>query len=368
MQTKICLYCEKWESGGIESFLTNVLTHLDLSSLSVNLVAAELCPSVFTARLEALGVRFVQLSGSLRDLKTNHRMFRELLRERQYDVVHLNAYQAMSLQYLDLAREAGVPVRIAHSHNTALRKSASRALKMVLHNRAKEKYADVATDLWACSQEAAAFLFAPDALRRQGYTFIPNGIEIDRFRFSPEARDRVRAELGVGVALVIGNIGRLCYQKNQQFLLQVLPEVLRRRPDAVLLLVGEGDDRAALEEESRALGISDRVIFYGTTDRPEDLYSAMDVFAFPSRFEGLGIAAVEAQTAGLQTLCSEHVPHEARLTPLAVPLPLQAEVWADAILHHDQETDRAAAAGAVEDAGFAIRAVAEKIESKWKGI
>lgn len=366
METRICLFCEKWESGGIESFLTNVLTHLDLSAFSVDLVAAQLCPSVFTARLEAMGVRFAELSGSLRDLKTNHRMFRELLQERRYDVVHVNAYQAMSMEYLELAREAHVPVRIAHSHNTALRKSATKAIKMVLHNAAKERYTGAATHLWACSQPAAAFLFSSAALQKRGWTFIPNGIEIDRFRFSQSERSRVRETLGLGDALVIGNIGRLCYQKNQSFLLEVLSEVLRRRPDAVLLLVGEGDDRAALEEESRARGAAEHVIFFGTTDRPEALYSAMDVFAFPSRFEGLGIAAVEAQTAGLPTLCSEHVPAEARVTERACMLPLQAAAWADAIVRLTA-SEREGAADAVYAAGFDIRSVAKKIEATWKG-
>ena len=128
---RICCFCESWESGGIESFLASVYTHADLSELEIDIVTSKLLDSVFTARLEKLGIRFYQLSGSQRRLLTNHAMFRRLLRERHYDVLHINAFQSLSLYYAKLAMQAGVPIRIAHSHNTALRKSPLRWAKML---------------------------------------------------------------------------------------------------------------------------------------------------------------------------------------------------------------------------------------------
>ena len=361
---RICILCESWESGGIESFLCNTLLAMDRSGLEVDIVAAQLRDSVFTAPLEAAGIHFRELSGALRSPK-NGRLFSALLAQRHYDIVHLNAYQGLSLHYLALAQRADVPVRIAHSHNTELRKSPARPLKLALHRWARGAYRDVMTHRWACSTPAARFLFGDTS----EWTFIPNGIDVERFRFDPVVREQVRAELGLDGKLVIGNVGRLCYQKNQAFLLEVFREVQRQRPESVLLLVGEGEGRPALEERMRVLGLEKNVIFYGTTDRVERLYWAMDVFAFPSRFEGLGIAAVEAQAAGLPAVCSEDVPPEARMTELATELPLSAGArsWAETLLNEKPPADRAAAADEVSAAGFDVAVVAREIKSLWMG-
>lgn len=363
---RICVFCETWESGGIEAFLTNVICHMDLSGLEIDVAAARLGESVFTAPLEERGIRFYQLSGSTRRVAENHRLFRRLLEKRNYDVVHLNAYQALSLAYLHLAERAGVSVRIAHSHSTDLRKSATRSLKLAIHRWAKGKYTDASTCRWGCSRAAAEFLF-PSAT---DWTFVPNGIDEERFRFDPVLRKEVRRELGVEEKLVIGNVGRLCYHmKNQTFLIEAFQELLAMHPESVLLLVGEGEDKKKLEQKVRNLGIENRVIFYGTTDRAEQLYWAMDVYAFPSLFEGLGIVAIEAQASGLPVLCSEYIPEEALITPWAVRCPLSggAKFWAEALLSAKGAPEREAAAAAVAEAGFGVDEVAEWIREVWMG-
>ena len=123
--------------------------------------------------------------------------FAALLWERRYDVVHLNIFQGMSLYYAHLAKRAGVPVRIAHSHNTDLRQSLTRPLKLWLHRRCSQRCAADATALWACSERAARFLFPTELLARCGFTFIPNGIDTERFRFHAAVREDVRRELGL---------------------------------------------------------------------------------------------------------------------------------------------------------------------------
>jgi len=365
---RICVFCERWESGGIESFLCNVLRRADLSGLEVDLVAARLDSSVFTQPLQDCGVRFYQLSGKQNDLAANHRMFRALLQQRQYDVVHLNIFQGMSLYYAHLAKQAGVPVRIAHSHNTDLRQSLTRPLKLWLHRRYARRYTGDATALWACSQRAAEFMFPARLLQARGYTFIPNGIDTGRFRFDPAARDAARQELGLADQFVMGSVGRLCYQKNQAFLLDVMAEAIKLRPDCRLLLVGEGEDRPALEEKAKALGIADRVIFYGTTNQVERLFWAMDVLAFPSRFEGLPVVAVEAQAAGLPIVCSEHITNQAFITPNVQQLPLSAGAaeWAAALLNCTSG-ERQSAHEAVARAGFDVACVASTVETTFRG-
>lgn len=358
--TRICVFCESWESGGIEAFLRNVLCPMDLTGLEIDIVAARLGESLFTAPLVARGVHFYELSGKANRTGPNHRAFRKLLAERRYDVVHLNLFQGLSLAYARLAKEAGVSVRIAHSHNTDLRQSPTRRLKLLLHRWGRDRYGADCTDFWACSRAAAEFLFG----QGRAFRFIPNGIEADRFRFDPAVRAKVRRELGVGDAFVLGSVGRLCYQKNQSFLLDVFSQVLRRRPDSRLLLVGEGEDLPALRERAGALGITEKVIFYGLSDHVEELFWAMDAFVMPSRFEGLPVTAVEAQGAGLPCLFSDAVTQEVQLGAQAefLPLTASADKWAGTLLAMKPPENREAGAAAVQKAGFGVQDVSRQIQ------
>lgn len=366
---RICCFCERWASGGIESFLCNVLSRMDLKRFQVDIVSARKEESVFTSVLEDVGIHFYELSGSLGKVQENHRLFRRLLEERAYDVLHLNAFQGLSLSYLHIAKKSGVPIRIAHSHNTSLRKSATRPLKMAVHSITKEVYSEDATQLWACSEGAAEFLFSHQVLLKRGYSFIPNGIDTQRFRFNPCVRNSVRKELNLEGKLVVGNIGRLCYQKNQDFLLDVFAETLTRNSESLLLLVGEGEDKRTLVQKAESLGISDKVLFYGLTERAEHLLWAMDVFVLPSRFEGLPVTGVEAQAAGLPCIFSDAVPEDCKLTDGTRFLPLckQPAVWAEAIIQMAVQSDRIAAFDMVRAAGFDSETVAMQIESAYMG-
>lgn len=328
----ICIYCDTWESGGIESFLYNVLRCMDMTGLDVDIAVACLRPGIFTVPLERLGVRFVQLSGSPRAFVRNYLRFSALLRRKHYDAVHVNVFHALSLVYLPAAKRAGVPIRIAHAHGADLRESRTRQAKLLVHRLGKLLFSRYATELWACSSAAADFLFSKSILRKQAYTFIPNGIDLSRFRFDAAERERVRSELRIQDCFVVGTVGRLSPEKNHSLLLDVFAALVRQRPSSRLLLVGEGGERRRLEQKAAALGVADRVIFYGVTDRVERLLWAMDVFAFPSQFEGLGIAAVEAQAAGLPVVCSEQLPREALVTPWVrrVP-PSDIDGWAAAL-------------------------------------
>ena len=187
---RICIYCQTWESGGIEAFINNILQHMDLSELEIDVVVDSLKGSVFTKRLETLGITFHELSGSQRRLIQNYRLFARLLDERKYDVIHLNVFQALPLAYLSLAKNRGIPIRIAHSHNTMLRRSKTRLLKMGMHRIAKSIFARKATDFWACSAAAAKFMFPKSLLLNPEYQVILNGIDMQRFHFVRVGRKR----------------------------------------------------------------------------------------------------------------------------------------------------------------------------------
>lgn len=364
---KVCCFCERWESGGIESFLYNVLSRLDSQRFEIEIVAASIKESIFTEPLRQCGVQFIELSGSQQNLTENYRIFRTLLQERRYDILHLNIFQGLSLYYSYLAKQAGVPVRIAHSHNTALRRSPTRWLKLLIHNIAKERLSKYATEFWACSTPAAEFLFSKAVQKEKRVQFIPNGIDTRRFQFDAKRREAVRAELGLRNQFVIGNVGRLCYQKNQEFLLDVFAEVVKKRPESRLLLIGEGEQRQFLQEKAERLHITDSVLFYGVCKQVECLFWAMDVFVLTSRFEGFGIVLVEAQASGLPVLCPAHIPQESKVTPLFQSLPLEGGVssWAQVLWEQQRNENRETGAEQVRDAGFQIEDVSGWIETSY---
>lgn len=369
--SRICIFCEIWASGGIESFIKNVLINMDLSDLEVEIIASELRDSIFKEDLSAIGVSFSELSGNRYNITKNRRMLRNLLSMKAFDVIHINAYQAATLCYAKIAKEAGIKNIILHSHNNALKEGRLQGAKLRIHNICRKRYTEWGTDFWACSGEAAAFMFDRTTLKSRGYCFIPNAISTDRFHFKEKERDDVRQTLGVDENFVIGNVGRLCRQKNQSFLLDVFYIVKNCCPKSKLLLVGDGEDRKKLESKARSLGIENDVIFYGVSKSVDKLLFAMDVFVFPSMFEAFGIALIEAQATGLRTLCSECPPREAIVTDLVerLPLAISAEAWADSLLKLlDMEPpQRDLYDTVIKRNGFGIKSVSETIKDRYQG-
>lgn len=366
---RVCIFCECWESGGIESFLYNVLSHTDLTGLDIDIVAAQQKYGVFYDKTKALGVNFIELSGRQKNYPKNYRMFVKLLNERRYHVIHLNIFHAVSFMYGIIAKNKGIPKRIVHSHNTFFRKSPIRFLKILIHNLSKNLFYKVFTDYWSCSLRAAQFMFPKRIIDENRYTFIPNGIDAERFTFSAEKRASFREKSGIGDKALILSIGRLSQQKNQTFLLDAAKCLTEKKTDFKLLLIGDGDISKELKIKADRLGITDNVIFYGTTKDVTGALCGADVLAFPSLFEGLGIVAIEAQAAGLPVVCSEHIPEEAFVTELmtSVSLKVGAEKWAEALIEKSLCERKADAVREIKDKGYDIRSTAELIERTYRG-
>lgn len=363
-QINVCIYCEKWADGGIESFLLNVLEEMDISNVKVDLVISKLESDLYIPRLERLQVEMIELSGSVRQVLKNHLMFRKLLYSNKYDVVYINIYHALSIMYAWDASNAGVQNRIVHSHNNGLRNSCTKPLKMILHNICKKFFSGYITSQLACSAEAANFMFTNDT----EWKWIPNGINLDKFCFNEMKRRLMRENLKIKEnTVLIGNVGRLCYQKNQRFLLELSSKLRGTCDDFILLLVGSGEDEKALKDLTKELKIEDKIVFYGNSNDIVSLYCAMDIFVLPSHFEGLGIVAIEAQAMGLPVLCSNYVPKEAMITGLIESLAIDdnTEPWENRIKEISLRLDRKQVTNEIRNAGYDINSVAQIIQKEW---
>lgn len=363
--TRVCVFCEKWGSGGIEAFLMNVIPRLDGNRFEIRLVTAYLESEAYLPRLRELGTELTVLSNSLRGCHTRFSAFYRLLKRERFDAVHLNLYDGLALGYAAAAKRAGVPVRIVHSHNSDLRKSLLRPAKLTVHRICRKFFRNAPTHFAACSGKAAEFMFDRSVTRAGRWTLIRNGIDAERFRCDPAGRARMRTELGADGAFVIVCVGRLCFQKNQSFLLGLLTAIMAQCPKTLLVLAGEGEDRELLRGKAEELGVSDAVRFLGVTERIPELLWAGDVLAMPSVFEGLGIVAIEAQAAGLPAVCSEQVPRETQITDLISYLPLDEPArWAERLLSC-RDIPRRDTFEEIRAAGYTIGDTAETIRRLW---
>ena len=347
--------------GGLETMLMNYYRKIDRSHVQFDFLVHRDFEADYDAEILSLGGKIHRLPQLNPFSKAYLRALDVFFASHpEYRIVHchLDCMAGIPLKY---AKKHGVPVRIAHSHNSNQTKDRKYPMKLYF----KRNICKFATDLFACSAEAGKWMFETDEFR-----VLNNAIDAAEYSFEPQIRAEVRKKLGIADdALVIGHVGRFAPQKNHSFLVEILAEAVKANENTMGLLVGDGELRSETEEKIKDLGIAEHVVFTGVRSDVNRLLQAMDVFAFPSHFEGLGIVAIEAQAAGLPCLISDKVPIECKKTDLVTQLPLTlgAEQWAETALKAAQP--RVRTLEQIKEAGFDIEENANKLTefylSRW---
>ena len=270
----------------------------------------------------------------------------------EYAAIHLHLPYLAST-FAPKARRYAIPKVFVHCHSSRFSLEHSGWRNRIL-NLPTRRLAD---RLIACGRDAGRVWYGEKAVKSGRVSILPNAIETERFRFDPARRAAARAALGLGEELTVGHVGTLTTPKNHQFLLPVFAEIRRARPDAVLLLAGEGVLRPQVEEQIRALGLGGAVRLLGDRRDVPDLLQAMDLFLFPSLHEGLPVSVVEAQAAGLPVLMSAAVTDEVcvtgeRIARLSLDEP--PERWAERALAL-AALERTDTAGQVARAGYDLK-------------
>jgi glycosyltransferase involved in cell wall biosynthesis len=322
--------------GGVETWLMHVLRHIERDRFQMDFVVHTTESCAYDEEIHALGSKIIPCLHPSQPLLYARNLHRILRAYGPYDIVHSHVHH-YSGYVLRLARRAGVPTAIAHSHNdiSSLQAQAGwfRRLYLALTASWVARYATLGL---ACSGKAAASLFGANWQTHTHRLVLPYGIDLTRFQ-DAVAKDTVRAELHIPAdAFVIGHVGRFDEQKNHSFLLEIAAELVKKEPKTRLLLVGDGSLHSEIAAKVQQLGLSENVIFAGIrSDVPRLMLGAMDVFLFPSLYEGLGLVLVEAQAAGLPCIFSDVVPQEADIVkPLVkrISLSQSALKWAKEIL------------------------------------
>ncbi len=217
---------------------------------------------------------------------------------------------------------AGVKKRIAHHHQayaTPHERSSRALLRILLCSIMRFPCKLFATHWLACGESAAINGWGRNAVKSGKVMILPNAIDPERFKFCQTARREIRAKYGIAENdFVVGHVGRFYPQKNHEFLIDFFAEFRKQKVNAKLLLLGDGPLQEHIKQKVESLGLSDNVIFTGLQKNSAPFYSAMDVFAFPSLWEGLPFTLVEAQYAGLPCVVSENVTREVVLSEQCV--------------------------------------------------
>ena len=286
-------------NGGVESVIMNYYRNIDKTKVQFDFLVESESKIINKEEIESMGGRVVIIPSYKKLFKYNKELKR-IFKENNYDIVHSNM-NTLSMFPLRVAKKCGVKVRIAHSHSTSNKKE---FLRNLLKNILRRFSKDYATHYFACGELAGRYQFGNKTYDQGKVTIIKNAIDVEKFAYNQEERNKIRKNLNLEDKFVIGHVGRFVKQKNHMFLIDVFNEVVKENKKAVLLLVGDGPLQKEIENKIANLKLKD-------TNDTAPLYSAMDVFVFPSLYEGLGMVLVEAQIAKLKCVYSQNVPDEA---------------------------------------------------------
>lgn len=349
---KVLCIVSAMNAGGAETFLMKIYRSLDRTRYQMDFCVNAEQEGVYDREIEALGGRIFRVTPKSKGPIKSFIQTKNLVKREKYQyVMRVNQH---SLAALDL-----LAARMGGAKHLILRSSNSRSvgtLQTVLHYLFRFLPRMVPTVKIAPSTEAAEYTFGKGCVTKNKVTLLKNGLDTEKFRFSAEARHSYRAELGVENRLVVGHVGRFDGQKNHGFLLEVFAKIKQLREDAVLILVGDGKDRQEMSQKAKDLGVADSVQFLGVRSDVPELLSAMDVFVFPSLYEGMPNTVLEAQTSGLPCVVSDTITGEAKVTELVHFLSLNQgpDAWAELAIAADENrcVDREAVYQEMRHAGY----------------
>lgn len=341
--------------GGLETMLMNYYRHIDRNKIQFDFLVHRNFKADYDDEIKFLGGRIYHLP-RLNPFSPHY--YTELnnffKKHPEYKIIHVHQ-DCMSSIALKIAKRNGIPIRIAHSHTASQDKN----FKLLIKKHYMKSISKYATHLFACGKEAGDWMFSGHS-----YTIMNNAIDANAFIFAKEKREVIRDKLHLTNELVIGHVGRFSPPKNHEFLIDIFNEIQKIDSNTKLLLIGTGDLEAKIKDKVKTLGLDKNVLFLGNRSDVNELMQAMDIFLFPSHYEGLPVTLVEAQASGLPIFKSDNVPEQCKITSNVYSLPLEdsASDWAKYILNQYQNYHRIDTSSYIKKASYDIKQNAKWVE------
>lgn len=323
-QVKVCQVLHGIVGGGSEQVVLNYCSRM--SDIHFDLLYQYEPNSLILERFNEAGINCIQIPDKVHHPIKHLWSIFCIFRNGRYDVVHSHLDWFLNAYVMFLAWFAGVPKRIAHHHQAY---HPTNPLLKLLCAMLRIPNKMFATHWLACGKAAAENGWGRAAVAKGKVTILPNAIDPERFMFDAIARKRIREQYGIAEDdFVVGHVGRFFSQKNHAFLIDVFAELCTVRSNCKLLLLGDGPLQAEIQRKAESLGLSNEVVFAGLQKDPAPFYCAMDVFCFPSLWEGLPLTLVEAQYNGLQCIVSDAITSEVVVSNKVLCLPIkEVQPW-----------------------------------------
>lgn len=355
--------------GGIESVIMNYYRNIDRTKVQFDF----LCNTdnmAYEEEIVSLGGKIIKIASRSKEYLKYKKSIKNFFKKsaKQYSAIWVNFCNLTNLDYLKLAKKYGIKHRIIHSHNS--QNMYSKAIEIV-HNINKLFLESYATDFWACSKEAGEWFYNKKIMKRNQIIIINNAIDLEKFRHKSGIQESYKKQLKLENKIIIGHVGRFHIQKNHEFLIEIFNEINKKNNNVHLLLVGQGEEESKIRNKIKSLDLEDKVSFLGARNDVAELMQTMDVFLFPSIFEGLGLVLVEAQAVGMPIITSKDViPNEVRMSENLYFMSLKqvADVWAKKVLeviNQDNQSD--INIKEIRKKGYDIKIEAKKMQEFFEG-
>lgn len=318
---KVAMVTNHFGITGISTVILNYCKEMNYDKFDLTIIVGKPIDEENRKECEQYGIKLIVLPSRHQESIRHYIALWKELRNGQYDIVHVHGSSSMMAIEITIAMFSGIKIRIAHSHNSS-------CPNMKVHRILNPYFRKIYTKSLACGVLAGDWLYGPNQ-----FDVLPNGLHTEKFTFDDKERKIIRKELHIENKFVIGHIGRFNEQKNQPYLLQVFEKVAEKKENAVLLLVGTGPDFEKTKVLVDTHPYKKQIILYGVTKNTRAVYSAMDVFALPSRHEGLPVVLLEAQISGLPCIVSDKVTKEMDFGNICwESIDADPEIWAKKIL------------------------------------
>jgi len=348
--------------GGLETMIMNLYRNVDRTKIQFDFLTHTNQQGDYDEEIEQLGGNIFRISSRRHGLFKNKIQLLEFFRQHpEYKIIHAHASSLSYITPLKIASMANVKTRIIHSHSTKPQKG---KIHELLHFINQRKLSHYATNYFACSEKAANWLYGDNHDEIKNIQIINNCIDVRQYTFNSDVRENIRSSLKLTDRFVIGHIGSFREAKNHMFLIDIFKKIHDLKPNAVLMLVGGGDLEKQIKNKVIKLGLSNSVMFMGVRSDIPELLQAMDIFLFPSLYEGLPVTLVEAQAAGLKIIASDSITDEICFTNLVelISLQLPASAWAKKVLSYIDGYKRINTFDEISTAGYDIKTSAKELE------
>ena len=365
---KVLYFVDRMLRGGIQSLVIDWVSRFDKNKIHVDFLLLDDGKEYeLEQTLKELGCAVYKLKGiwvktPIDFIKYKYAVKNFFKEHHDYKVVHMHS-SSKNYMILKYAKKYGIPIRIAHSHNIDFQ--TKNPLKKLIGNLFKKPLIKYATDYFACSKIAGEWLFGKDIVESDKFKVIHNAIDYDKFKYDEKARNKIRKDLNIRESdVVIGHVGRFVNQKNHDFLINVFNKCYEQNNNYKLLLVGTGELEEYIKEKVKILGIENNVIFAGFQSNVNEYMQAMDIFAFPSLFEGLGLVLVEAQASGLPCIATANtVPDEVKINSNFYFVNLNVNEWVQTI--QNIKLARVKNKKLLKDAGYFIEDIVLELTTQY---